>query len=165
MRTPLRGAPVAAGLALAVIGLLTGCASEDLDVGDCLRMGGPPDNPEATEVACGSPESNYKVAAIVQDGNNCPADVDSYYSMRSTFDDVTTTVCLDIDWVVGDCMSIDPTDETGPVRADCTDPAVPHLQRVTEILNDVAGVDQCVSGVGYAYADRQFTVCVEHVDG
>ncbi len=168
MRTPPRDSPVAAGSAIlaivAVVGAVSGCASVDLQVGDCLRMGGPPDNPDAAEVPCGTPESTHKIAAIVQDEAECPADVDSYYSMRSTFDDATTTVCLDIDWVVGGCMSIDPTDEADPVRADCADPAAPHLQRVTEILDDVADVDQCVSGTGYAYEDRQFTVCVEHVE-
>lgn len=161
MRTPGRAAPAA--VALLAVGFITGCASADLQVGDCLKMGGPPDNPEATEVVCGTPESNFKIAAIVQDSADCPNDVDSYYSMRSTFDDVTTTVCLDIDWVVGHCMSIDPAPESDPVRADCADPALPHLQRVTEILDDVAVVDQCASGVGYAYEDREFTVCVEHV--
>ena len=150
---------------LAIAGL-TGCSSAataDLAVGDCLQMGGTPDRPEANKVACGSPESNFKVAATVENSDQCPMDVDSYYSMRSAFADAATTVCMDVDWVIGGCMSIDPDNDKDPVRVDCDDSSVPHRQRATEILQGVANVDQCRSGVGYSYDERGFTVCVEDV--
>ncbi|MCV6982592.1 hypothetical protein H7I53_20490, partial [Mycolicibacterium pulveris] len=44
--------------------------------------------------------------------------------------------------------------------------SVPHRQRATQILTglrDPVSVDQCISGVGYAYAQRGFAVCVEDV--
>ena len=151
---------------------VTGCAevppantrANDLDVGDCLRVGGAIDRPEAHEVACGSPESNFKVVATVNGpgGDQCPSDVDSFYSQRGGLSDNVSTVCLDIDWVVGGCMSVHPEHHTDPVRVDCADRAVPHRQRATQILTDVANVDQCLSGQGYAYEERQFTVCVEN---
>jgi hypothetical protein len=149
----------------AVIGL-TGCASAataELRVGDCLKMGGTPDRPEATRVECGSPESNFKVVATVENSDQCPTDVDSYYSLRSAFSDSAETVCMDVDWVVGGCMSIDPDNDKDPLRVDCNDTSVPHRQRATEILQDVANADQCGSGVGYPYDERDFTVCVEDV--
>ncbi len=128
-------------------------------------MGGPPDRPEAVEADCGSPESNFKVVAVhsgsADSPEQCPSDVDSYYSMRGSFSDSRTTVCLDIDWVVGECMSIDPENGRAPVRVDCADIAWPGRQRATQILTDVANADQCVSGVGYPYEERAFTVCVE----
>jgi hypothetical protein len=43
---------------------------------------------------------------------------------------------------------------------------VPHRQRATQILTglkDPVSVDQCTSGVGYAYAERGFAVCVEDI--
>ena len=145
--------------------LLPGCASAakaaDLQVGDCLEVGGTLDRPEATKVPCGSTESNFKVVSAVTDSDQCPSDVDSYYSQRSTFSDTSSTVCMDIDWVVGSCMSIDPEHDKDPFRVDCTDAAQPHRQRATQILQGVANVDQCASGIGYAYDERQFTVCVE----
>jgi hypothetical protein len=150
---------------LAIAGL-TGCSSAataDLAVGDCLKMGGTPDRPEANKVACGSPESNFKVAATVENSDQCPSDVDSYYSMRSAFSDSGNTICMDVDWVVGGCMSIDPENDKDPLRVDCNDTSVPHRQRATEILTDVANADQCASGVGYPYDERNFTVCVEDV--
>ena len=152
-------------------GLLTGCSSStpatELVVGDCVQMGGPPDRPEAAEAACGSAESNYKVVAVfsgsADSAQQCPSDVDSYYSMRGSFSDSRTTVCLGIDWVVGGCMSIDTESGSDPARVDCGDAQAPRRQRATQILADVANADQCASGVGYPYEERDFTVCVEDV--
>ena len=155
-----------AAAAMLAIGGLAGCSSSsatDLAVGDCLKTGGTPERPEVTKVACGSPESNFKVAATVETSEQCPTDVDSYYSMRGSFSDTSTTICMDIDWVVGDCMSIDPNNDKDPLRVDCDDASVPHRQRATQVLEGVANVDQCASGVGYPYDERDFTVCVEDV--
>jgi hypothetical protein len=110
----VRTFPAVVAAAIIAIGELTGCASAataDMQVGDCLKMGGTPDRPEATEVECGGPESNFKVVANVENSDQCPTDVDSYYSMRSAFSDTSNTVCMDIDWVVGGCMSIDPEND------------------------------------------------------
>ena len=161
-----------ASVATMVLGGLTGCSSaaaSDMVVGDCVKMGGPPDRPEATKAACGTPESNFKVVATVfgtSDGaDQCPTDVDSYYSMRGAFSESRNTICLDIDWVVGGCMSIDQENGGDPVRVDCHDASVPGRQRATQILQSPedgpATVDQCASGLGYAYDERNFTVCVE----
>jgi hypothetical protein len=114
-------------------------------------MGGTPDRPEATEVECGGPESNSTVVANVENSDQWPTDVDSYYSLRSAFSDTSNTICMDIDWVVGGCMSIDPENDKDPFRVNCNDSSVPNRQRATQILKNVANVDQCSSGVGYPY--------------
>jgi hypothetical protein len=162
----VRNLPAVAAAAIVAIAGLAGCSSSpaaNLVVGDCLKMGGTPERPEVTKVECGSPESNFKVAATVETSEQCPADVDSYYSMRGKFSDKSTTICMDIDWVVGNCMSIDPNNDKDPLQVDCNDVSVPNRQRATQILENVANVDQCASGVGYAYDERGFTVCVEDV--
>jgi hypothetical protein len=167
-------AEMAVIVAVAIAGGLTGCSSPganaaDLQVGDCLRLGGAPDRPEATKVACGSRASNFKVVATFKGDANreqCPTDVDSSFSMRKGFRSSGNTACLDIDWVVGGCMSVDPANYSGPTRVDCNDRSAPHRQRATQILKDLrspVGVDQCASGLGYTYAERRFAVCVEHV--
>jgi hypothetical protein len=161
-------------MAVAIIGGLAGCSgpavsATDLQVGDCLKLGGAPDRPEATKVACGSQASNFKVVATVTGEANhqrCPSDVDSSYSMRKGFRKSSNTACLDIDWVIGGCMSVDPTKRSDPVRVDCDDRSAPHRQRATQILKDLrnpVGVDQCASGLGYTYVERRFAVCVEDV--
>jgi hypothetical protein len=152
----------AALIALAISGC-SSAAAADMQAGDCLKVGGPPDRPEAAKVECGSAASNFKVVSTAQDTDQCPSDVDSYYSMSGSFNDSGTTVCMDIDWVIGGCMSIDPQNDRDPVRVDCNDASSPDRQRTTQILQNVASVDQCATGVGYAYDQRQFTVCVEDV--
>ena len=131
----------------------------DMQVGDCLRFGGTPDLPEVEKVACGSDQSSFKVVARVASSEDCPADVDSYFSMTSG--DTTTTVCMDVDWVVGECMAIDSDDDADSTRVNCYDSVVDDKQRASEILTGVSDVDECPSGVGYAYDERNFTVCVD----
>jgi hypothetical protein len=158
----LRAVVSAVVLTLGVAGC-SSAAAADLQMGECLRIGGTPDRPEAVKAQCGGPESSFKVVSTVENTDQCPTDVDSYYSTHSTFSNESTAVCMDVDWVVGGCMSIDPDNDRDPVRADCNDPAVPHKQRATQILQDVSNADQCASGIGYPYDERQFTVCVEDV--
>jgi hypothetical protein len=163
VKTLPAGAIMASALVLVA---LTGCSSAaaaDTQVGDCLEVGGPPDRPETSKVPCGSPESNFKVVGTVESTDQCPSDVDSYYSMRSSFSGSGSTICMDIDWVVGGCMSVDPENDRDPIRVDCNDASAPNRQRATQIMQKVANVDQCATGLGYAYDERQFTVCVEDV--
>jgi hypothetical protein len=143
----------------------TGCSSAaaaDLQVGDCVKVGGPVDRPDAAKAVCGSPESNFKVVSTVENTDQCPADVDSSYSTR-TFGRPGTTVCMDVDWVIGGCMSVDPDHARDPVRVDCTDTSASNRQKATQILHNVANPDLCISGIGYPYDERQFTVCVDAV--
>jgi hypothetical protein len=155
-------APALIVMAIALVGC-SSAAAADMQVGDCLKVGGPPDRPETTKVQCGSPESNFKVVGTTESTDQCPTDVDSYYSMRSSFSGTGSTICMDIDWVVGGCMSIDADNDRDPIRVDCNDASAPNRQRTTQIMQKVANVDQCATGLGYAYDERQFTVCVEDV--
>lgn len=167
MKTLPAGALVAlAPLAILVSVMVGGCSSAaaaDPQAGDCLKVSGPTDRLETTKVGCGSPESNFKVVRVVANNDGCFSDVDTYYSTRSSFSGSGSTVCMDIDWVVGGCMSVDPDNDRDPVRVDCADAAAQNRQRATQIMQQVANVDQCATGLGYAYDERQFTVCVEDV--
>lgn len=165
----MRAPPIAVLLAAVVVsGAGVACSSEanaaDLEVGDCVQLGGTVDRPEAAKAVCGGESSNFKVVATVKGDDydrRCPTDVDSSYSMRTVFNDAGSTACLDIDWVVGGCMSVDPQQGTDPFRVDCTDTSVDHRQRATQILRNAANADECASGLGYAYDERQFTICIE----
>jgi hypothetical protein len=176
----MRAWPAAVAVTLVVTaGATTGCESStsdgaDFRVGDCLKLGGNAGRPEATKVPCGSRLSAFRVVKVLAtadgdtDRGQCPADVDSSYSVsvRNAFSDSRNTACLDIDWVVGGCMSVDPANTAGAVRVDCNDRSIAHRQRAVQILRnlqDPVSVDQCASGVGYAYAQRRFAVCVEDI--
>jgi hypothetical protein len=161
----LRDAAATSAL-IAVAVALAGCSSAsaaDMRVGDCLKVVGPTDRPETIKVGCGSRDSNFKVVGSVEEAEQCATDVDSSYSVRSSFFDEGSTVCMDIDWVVGGCMSIDPDNDRDPTRVNCHDAAASNRQRATQIMLNVANVDQCATGLGYAYDERRFTVCVENV--
>jgi hypothetical protein len=70
---------------------------------------------------------------------------------------------MDVDWVIGGCMSVDPDNGRDPIRVDCIDTSASNRQKATRILHNVANPDLCTSGIGYPYDERQFTVCVEAV--
>lgn len=159
-------------LALAVAAS-TGCSARtdgsditEFKVGDCLKLGGTAAQPEAAKAPCGGPASNFRVVASVGDRAQCPTDVDSSYSTHNSISGAKNTVCLDIDWVIGGCMSVDPQHTVDPFRVDCNDAAVPNRQRATQILKDLdppVSADQCASGLGYTYPQRRFVVCVEDI--
>ncbi len=164
---------MAAAILAGVIGASTGCSAgksgsdpTEFAVGDCLKLSGTATRPEAAKAPCGSPASNFKVVASVAERAQCPGDVDSSYSTHNSISGTNNTVCLDIDWVIGGCMSVDPHHVADPFRVDCNDTSVPNRQRATQILTDLdppVSVDQCASGQGYAYSQRRFAVCVEDI--
>jgi hypothetical protein len=162
---------MAAVLAGGVMGCTSGTKRPDLTefkVGDCLKLGGTPDRPEAVNAECGGPGSNFKVVAIGPGAaaEACPPDVDSSYSTRNSITGSNNTVCLDIDWVIGGCMSVDPQHTTDPFRVDCNDTSVPNRQRAIQILKNLdppVSIDQCSTGLGYTYPQRRFAVCVEAI--
>ncbi len=126
-------------------------------------MVGTPDRPDVIRAACGGPDSTFKVIATVTDSDECPSDVDSYYATRNTLSDTSSTLCMDVDWVLGQCMSVDPDGVRDPARVDCKDDSQPNRKRATQILQGIVDADQCRSGMGYSYTARGFTVCVDDV--
>jgi hypothetical protein len=83
--------------------------------------------------------------------------------MRTGFGDSGNTACLDVDWVMGGCMSVDPRHTIDPFRVDCNDKSVPHCQRATYIvtgLKDPVSVGQCISGAALRlHAARIHRLC------
>ncbi|MFI5717977.1 hypothetical protein [Nocardia sp. NPDC051750] len=112
--------------------------------GECVSGFG---EKEVTEASCGSAESRYKVSAVGPAGTACPTDSDSSHTIADT------TLCLDIDWVVGSCVDVS-GDE--PQRTECA----PGGVQVISILPDTNSVNACPSAdSGFAYDQRRFVVC------
>lgn len=111
-----------------------------VEVGQCIGdLGGP----EIAPVSCGSAESRYQVVGKGQ----CPGDTDSTHRIGEE------TLCLDIDWVVGSCMSLD---GDHPTRVACAPGAV----RVLSVLRNTVSVETCPSADrGFVYDERKFVVC------
>lgn len=133
----------------------------DVEIGDCVRLGGTSDAATIAEATCGSTSSNYKVVAKAAKNAQCPSDVDQVY-YETSWGNERGALCLDVDWVVGGCMSIPDDSEDEPQRVDCNDPNATGVEQVTEIVEGTTDVEACSEG-GFAHEERQFTVCTETV--
>nr|WP_256982405.1 hypothetical protein [Rhodococcus sp. 06-418-1B] len=162
------GEPVAATTSAAAVATVAGQQGSDdggsveldVEIGDCVSLGGTMSAAEISEAACGSVESNYKVVAKAEQNANCPSDVNQVY-YETWAGSEQGALCLDLDWVVDGCMSV-PSGTDEPTRVDCADPAATNVERVTEIVEGAVDVEQCTEG-GYSYPERQFTVCTETI--
>lgn len=117
----------------------------EVAAGECLSAMGDKD---VTKASCGSSDSRYKVASTGPAGTTCPADSDSSHTIGET------TMCLDIDWVVGSCVDVS-SDQ--PQRTECG----PGGVQVISILPDTVNVNACPSADrGFVYDQRRFVVCI-----
>ncbi|WP_134070511.1 LppU family putative lipoprotein [Mycobacteroides salmoniphilum] len=159
----------AISIALVAVGaaVLSACsisaATDGLAVGDCVNLSGSDQHAKMIKEPCGSPKSNFKVFAKTATDADCPRDADSSYYAKRGFGRTSQALCLDIDWVVGSCMSVPDKWDGDPVRVDCTDGNAQNKKRVTQVLQEVSTADDCITGLGYPYVDRNFTVCVEEL--
>lgn len=132
----------------------------DVEIGDCVELGGTQFDASIDEAKCGSSDSNYRVIGKAPTNDECISDADQYYyeTLRGV---EQGALCLDVDWVVDECMELSGED---PVRARCDAPG-DNTVRVVEIRSDVTDIDACTgaSTSGFAYDERKFVVCVEEL--
>lgn len=126
-------------------------------IGDCVKLGGTTDDATIDKAACGTASANYKVIGKARTNAQCPADVDqAYYETLAGVE--TGALCLDIDWVVGDCLDLGGDD---PKRIDCASKSAAEGVKVLSIMKNSTSVDDCnVGNQGYVYDERRFVVCV-----
>lgn len=134
----------------------------DADIGDCVALSGTMMNAEIDHAQCGSAQSNYKVVAKTATKEGCASDVDQTYYV--TLGGVQQgALCLDIDWVEGECMTV-PSGSESPTHSPCT-PGKPDTVRVLKILTgttDESGCPQETTSY-YTYDERQLITCVAEV--
>ncbi|UYP18636.1 hypothetical protein OED52_18660 [Rhodococcus sp. Z13] len=133
--------------------------SIDVSVGECVTLGGTEFDATVDNAECGSSASNYKVIDIVDRSESCPGDADqTYYETYAGLE--VGALCLDVDWVVGDCIDFGGED---PQRIVCSEPAV-QGEKVTEILQGTSDVNDCsISEGGFVYRERNFVVCTDTI--
>lgn len=133
-----------------------GRTSVTVEAGECVTLTGGETTADAVPADCGSAEANYRVSSKVRENGQCPSDTDQVYF--ETVNGVEQgALCLDIDWVVDQCMSM-PIGEPAR-RVDCADPEASFVSKATRIIEGTDSVDQCPTG-GFAYSERRFVVCV-----
>jgi hypothetical protein len=138
-----------------------GSTDIDVEIGQCVKLGGTMTAAEIDNAECGSMESNYKVIAKAAENEQCPTDVNQTY--YETLNGVEQgALCLDVDWVIDGCISVPSTGMDEPARVDCADPSATSVEKVTEIKTGTADPNDCPEG-GFAYEARQFVVCTTTV--
>ncbi|KAA0924453.1 MULTISPECIES: hypothetical protein [Rhodococcus] len=137
-----------------------GSVDIDVEIGECVALGGTVDEAAIDNAACGSPQSNYVVFAKTPTSAECPEDADQYY-YETYFDIEQGALCLDIDWQVGGCMDL--VGEFAQ-RIDCATPGA-DTRRVVTILQGTSSVDDCPDPALYGFEkdSRNFVVCVERL--
>lgn len=137
-------------------GDMGGSVGVDVEVGDCINLGGTDEAATAEPAACGSLEADHKVNGKAPTVEECISDSDAYYYETRDLTGELGALCLDVDWVQGDCYDYG---ESTAERVDCDAPG-PNVVRAGERIEGVSDPAACPTG-GIPYAERNFTVCVE----
>jgi hypothetical protein len=134
----------------------------DAKIGDCVTLSGTMLDANIDHAVCGSNEANYKVVAKAPTQDGCASDVDQTYYVTVAGRE-QGALCLDIDWVPGECMTI-PTGNDSPTHSPCT-PGKPDTVKVLEILTATTDENQCPDSTTqyFSYDERKLVVCVAEV--
>ncbi|MGB2949981.1 MAG: hypothetical protein WBB62_05370 [Rhodococcus sp. (in: high G+C Gram-positive bacteria)] len=144
---------------------LGGDVDIDVEIGDCVRLGGTQANATIDDAECGSAESNFVVIAKAPSQEECPTDIDqSYYVTVGGIEQ--GALCLDVDWVVGGCIDLG---SELPQRIECPDASAAEpltdSYLITDIWADTIDVERCPDPAtgGFRYPERNFIVCFEEL--
>ncbi|WP_214406262.1 LppU/SCO3897 family protein [Pseudonocardia lacus] len=137
-----------------------GTSAADLATGDCVSVAetGAESGPTVEPADCGSPRANFKVVGTGSTTATCPGDVDNAFTQVAD-GAPAVAVCLDIDWVEGDCFDLSAT----PVRVDCAAPPGSRTVRAAETLRGTVDAGECSTGAGLPYDVRDFIVCAREL--
>lgn len=128
------------------------------EVGDCVSLTGSDTAPVIALAPCGTPAAGFKVVATVAKHDECAADIDQWYaSTRGGVE--TSALCMDVDWVVGQCYST-AGDVVGKIDCAAVTPGDVRLLRIISGSDDPA---ECGAGQGFAYTVRKTVVCAERL--
>lgn len=155
-----------ARVGVAVIGalaLLVGCGDEDSDsetaglsaeVGECVYVSGTDAQAGVVKATCGIAPANFKVVSKAPAAANCPSDSDQTVAAAGG------ALCLDLDWVVDQCMSVPSAPDANPSHSPCN-PGQPDTYRLLGIIN-TTDTSQCPPATtkDFPYKERNMTACV-----
>jgi hypothetical protein len=134
-----------------------GSVEVNVEVGECVALGGSGDFASATPASCGSMEATHKVVGKAPKAEECVADVNAAYYESILGVAETGALCLDIDWVQGHCFDLSGED---PKRVECGVPG-PNVVRAAERIEGTSDETACGDNSALAYPVRKFVVCLE----
>ncbi|WLP92328.1 MULTISPECIES: hypothetical protein [Gordonia] len=135
----------------------------DAAIGDCVKLTGYSFNAEIEHATCGKAPANYVVIAKSPTKEACPSDADSTYYVTKGGEQ-QGALCLDLDWVEGECMEV-PTSNLGDAEhVECTETGsgLTTVSRVLAIIPGTIDESRCPddSTQYYTYDERKKLVCV-----
>jgi hypothetical protein len=128
----------------------------DVAVGDCVTLSGSDADADAEPATCGSTEANYKVIGKAPSQAQCVGDADATY-FESLGGTEVGALCLDVDWVEGDCYDLSGLD---PARVACTGAGGSKRVRAGATIQGTTSLSRCPDS-GFQYEDRRFVVCLQ----
>lgn len=138
-------------------GDLGGSVEVNVEVGECVTLGGTADLASASPAECGSIDATHKVVGKAPKAEACIGDVDAAYYETILGVAEAGALCLDIDWVQGHCFDLADDDTK---RVDCAAPG-PDVVRAGERIDGTADETACGENGAMAYPVRNFVVCLE----
>lgn len=133
--------------------------SVEVAVGECITLSSIDDRGDtrakAEPAACGSATANYKVVGKAATQEECVPDADATYDEPAASGAGGAALCLDVDWVPGDCYDVSGSD---PARVPCAASGPGDVQ-VQQILRGTVDEGECEQQA-YPYADRIQEVCL-----
>jgi hypothetical protein len=127
----------------------------DVNVGDCVNLSGSDANADAQPADCGSTDANYKVIGKAPTQSECISDADATY-YESLGGTEVGALCLDVDWVKGDCYDLSGLD---PARVSCTGVGGSKRVKVGDTIKGTTDLSRCPDS-GYQYDERKFVICL-----
>lgn len=151
-------APAGSAVGGGTVGDTGGAVEVAVEVGGCVELAGTEDAAVARPAACGSAEANHKVVGKTPTAAECVGDSDVVYSEPALFGLAEAgALCLDVDWVRGDCFELG---EVEVRRVDCAAPGT-DVVRVVETIQGTSDEFACeIDAV--VYPERNFVVCLDH---
>lgn len=135
-----------------------GSVDIDVAVGECVTLSGSDADASARPATCGSTSANYKVIGKAPSQAECVGDADATY-FESLGGTEVGALCLDVDWVKGDCYDLAGLD---PARVACSGTGGSKRVEVGETIQGTTSLSRCPDS-GYQYDDRKFVVCLQAV--
>ncbi|WHU46158.1 hypothetical protein QNM97_19445 [Gordonia sp. L191] len=131
----------------------------DAAIGACVHLSGTMMDAKIDHATCGQAPANYVVVAKSPTKEACPSDVDqAYYVTQGGTQQ--GALCLDTDWVVGQCMTVPSFGDPAHVPCSSTDSDARRILAVLPGATDESGCPDATTNY-YTYDQRHKVVCVE----
>ncbi|WHU47746.1 hypothetical protein QNM97_01655 [Gordonia sp. L191] len=134
------------------------------EIGQCVYLSGTTLEANIAHATCGRAPANYVVVAKAPTKEACPSDVDQTYYVTEAGRQ-QGALCLDTDWLVGECMTLPKSSDSDPAHVPCTT-TDPDARRILAVVPGTTDDTRCPDRTTnyFTYDQRHKIVCVEKLN-